>query len=406
MDKKWLIGGLTLPALGLLVYGVVLGRAPELQGAVGPTGRSAEAGAFTDARDARTEDAVAAADPRDARAASSGRSADRAVHAEPRAGSSLFGVPAGHPFEVVSMQSRRLGGLGLPGEIDYRDPVEGGVVPLVPVWDRMDAAVSRHFRVRDFAARDGAPFARISPELVDFLDRLSDHVERPVHITSAYRHPALNFTARIDGAVESRHMAGLAADIWVEGKTPFELAEAALDVQDCRIGVGLGADYIHVDLRDYTSSWAYEGASMAEADFDLWMLDRCAGSFSEYARLLIERRACAEPLTGARAVEAYSAQMKSLARGHRERRMPGAVLLDVRSDTAALDTLSSRLEFLPVDSPLLRLMKLKRMIERAERNENFVFVVVDRDGAHRTGVMGYDDAPALEDGPDDAAACT
>jgi len=62
--------------------------------------------------------------------------------------------------------------------------------------------------------------------LAAVLEEVRTHINRPIHITSAYRCAALNMA--IGGSSTSAHMNGLAADINCPGMTPKELAEALL----------------------------------------------------------------------------------------------------------------------------------------------------------------------------------
>src|SRR5690606_9860826 len=231
---------------------------------------------------------------------------------------------------LLPMREGRLGGLNLPGQIDYRDLAEQGRVPLIEVRGRREAPLSKHFRVGDFAAKDGAPYARIAPELVELLDDLTEHFGTRVHINSAYRHPGLNFSARLDGAADSRHMAGPAADTGVEGPSPFAVAEAPGNSRGCRIGLGLGEHYLHVDLRDWAASWTYPGAALPEADFDLWMIEQCEEFIAESVRQRAIEAKCAEPLSGFDAVKVWAEEMAGVARENRRRR--GVVLVDVRTE--------------------------------------------------------------------------
>ena len=46
----------------------------------------------------------------------------------------------------------------------------------------------------------------------------------------------------------------------------------------CGIGLGLGKNTIHVDVRGYLSTWTYPGAPLSERAFDAWVLNLCGGS--------------------------------------------------------------------------------------------------------------------------------
>lgn len=157
--------------------------------------------------------------------------------------------------------------------IDYSDPVARGAVPLVKVAGRWNDRLSRGFRVRDFASRDGASYARISDRLVDSMEKLRT-LTGSLGILSGYRHQAYN--ERIEGsAAGSQHIAGLAADVWSAAKTPLELADLALETLGCGIGLGLGANSLHIDLRGYLASWTYPGAALSEQAFDARVRSRC-----------------------------------------------------------------------------------------------------------------------------------
>jgi subtilisin family serine protease len=157
------------------------------------------------------------------------------------------------------------------GSIDYSDPVAQEAVPLIEVRGRQDEYLSSNFKVKEFTASDGAPYARISVKLVEGLQRIRTRLGTPLHINSAYRHSQLN--AAVGGVADSQHMTGRAADIRAPGHTPLQVARLALEELGFKIGIGLGFRYVHVDLRGYLASWTYEGAEMDEHHFDRWIQD-------------------------------------------------------------------------------------------------------------------------------------
>ncbi|WP_243466472.1 hypothetical protein [Methanosarcina mazei] len=55
----------------------------------------------------------------------------------------------------------------------------------------------------------------------------------------------------------------------------LDLARIALEELGCDIGIGLGRNSIHVDLRGQLTSWRYEGAELSENEFDQWVRDTC-----------------------------------------------------------------------------------------------------------------------------------
>lgn len=158
-------------------------------------------------------------------------------------------------------------------DIDYEDPVANGQVPVIDVASRLTEKLSTNFTVGELAATDGARYARISPELVAGLQRLRARIGAPISINSGYRHPKLN--GMVGGASKSRHIAGQAADVRCSIMSPLELARLALDEFGCNIGIGLGKNGIHIDVRGTLAIWVYEGAELSEPEFDAWVREIC-----------------------------------------------------------------------------------------------------------------------------------
>ena len=52
--------------------------------------------------------------------------------------------------------------------------------------------LSTHFRVREFACKDGSDPLFISPQLVQLLEQVRTHFNAPVFVNSGYRTPAYN----------------------------------------------------------------------------------------------------------------------------------------------------------------------------------------------------------------------
>ena len=185
--------------------------------------------------------------------------------------------PSGAAFDIVAAAH---------DGIDYRDPVANGLVPLIAVGGRTEERLSANFKVKELSARRvGArtlvDHARISATLVERLQELRERIGVGITITSGYRYPALN--ADVGGATSSQHMAGRAVDMKATGMRPLELAQEALAVLGADIGIGLGANIVHVDLRESPASWTYSGSELDESDFDAWVRER-RGSRSDRGR--------------------------------------------------------------------------------------------------------------------------
>ena len=96
----------------------------------------------------------------------------------------------------------------------------------------------------------------INPELVKYLQKIREHFNAPITITSGYR--CLTHNSRVGGATGSRHTKGDAADIVVKGIAPREVARYAESIGVKGIGLyETSADgfFVHIDTRTTKSFW-------------------------------------------------------------------------------------------------------------------------------------------------------
>lgn len=96
----------------------------------------------------------------------------------------------------------------------------------------------------------------VDEKLVEYLQKIRTHFNKPVNISSAYRCATHN--ANVGGVTGSRHSKGQAADIYINGVAPAEIAKYAESIGI--LGIGLyetDADghFVHVDTREYKSFW-------------------------------------------------------------------------------------------------------------------------------------------------------
>ncbi len=106
--------------------------------------------------------------------------------------------------------------------------------------------ISKNFKVREFACKDGTDEILIDINfVVNKLQVIRDHFGVPITINSAYR--TLEHNTKIGGAKNSYHMKGQAFDIVVKGKTPLEVAQFAqiLDIP----GIIQYNTFVHLDSR-------------------------------------------------------------------------------------------------------------------------------------------------------------
>lgn len=107
--------------------------------------------------------------------------------------------------------------------------------------------VGKHFKVREFACKDGSQVVFIDDYLVSILDILRNKVEKPVYINSGYRTPEWN--KKCNGAKYSYHMRGMAADIRVEGMTAKQVANKLNEIIPDECGIIVYKSWVHFDVR-------------------------------------------------------------------------------------------------------------------------------------------------------------
>lgn len=107
--------------------------------------------------------------------------------------------------------------------------------------------LGRHFKVKEFACKDGSPIVFVDDYLYTVLDILRNKLGKPVIITSGYRTPEWN--AKCDGAKYSYHMRGMAADIRVDGMSAKELANKLNEIVPNECGIIVYKSWVHFDVR-------------------------------------------------------------------------------------------------------------------------------------------------------------
>ena len=115
--------------------------------------------------------------------------------------------------------------------------------------------LSAHFKVKEFACRDGSDAVLVAPRLVMVLESIRTYFGSAVVINSGYRTPQYN--AKVGGVTESQHCYGTAADIVVRGKTPAQVAAYARQLMPDWGGVGVYAKkgFTHIDVREAKADW-------------------------------------------------------------------------------------------------------------------------------------------------------
>lgn len=98
------------------------------------------------------------------------------------------------------------------------------------------------------------------PVLSEQLQKIRNHFGKPLHITSGYRCEKHNAT--IGGTANSRHTKGQAADFYISGVEPGEIARFAESIGI--LGIGLYDSFVHIDTRQKKSFWFGHGQEPRE----------------------------------------------------------------------------------------------------------------------------------------------
>lgn len=117
----------------------------------------------------------------------------------------------------------------------------------VLICSRMDEVVSRHFRAKEFACKDGCKFVLISKILLQLLEGLRERIGEEIYVNSGFRTPNHNKT--VGGALLSYHQYGMAADIRAKTKSPKELYDILDEMLGGWGGLELHETFVHVDVR-------------------------------------------------------------------------------------------------------------------------------------------------------------
>lgn len=107
--------------------------------------------------------------------------------------------------------------------------------------------VSPHFKAKEFQCKDKSEYLLIATELIETLETIRNHFNAPVIINSGYRTPSWN--SKVNGAPNSYHCKGMAADIVVKGHSSREVAKYADSIME-QGGVIKYTNFTHIDVRE------------------------------------------------------------------------------------------------------------------------------------------------------------
>lgn len=91
------------------------------------------------------------------------------------------------------------------------------------------------------------------PKLSEYLQKIRTHFGKELIITSGYRCPTYNARPDVGGSNDSFHTKGMAADFYIEGVAPIEIAKYAESIGV--LGIGLYSNFVHIDTRTTKYFW-------------------------------------------------------------------------------------------------------------------------------------------------------
>lgn len=114
--------------------------------------------------------------------------------------------------------------------------------------------LAKNFRLDEFKCKCGKcdPIL-VDDALVDWLQKIRDHFGKSVNINSGYRCAEHNADPKVGGSKGSHHVKGMAADIWVEGILPLDIAKYAESIGIKRIG--LYDTFVHIGSDTTKKFW-------------------------------------------------------------------------------------------------------------------------------------------------------
>lgn len=114
--------------------------------------------------------------------------------------------------------------------------------------------ISKHFKVKEFAQKDfRCDKVIVDTELIDVLEDIRAHFNKPVNVTSGYRTPEYN--TKIGGVKKSQHTKGTAADIKVSGIPAKEVQKYLKHKYPNKYGIGSYSTFTHIDVRAKKARW-------------------------------------------------------------------------------------------------------------------------------------------------------
>ena len=113
--------------------------------------------------------------------------------------------------------------------------------------------ITNNFKAREMDCKcSKCSTTLIDERLIKGLQVIRDYFGKALNITSGYRCPSHN--SEVGGAKNSYHMKGMAADVYINGVTPLEIAQYA-ESTGLFNGIGRYGTFVHLDVRPSKYFW-------------------------------------------------------------------------------------------------------------------------------------------------------
>ena len=119
-----------------------------------------------------------------------------------------------------------------------------------------DEQLSPHFKAHEFRCSDLSRVIVLDKALVELLEIIRTHYNKPLHINSGYRTVQYNASLK-NSSPKSQHILGKAADIWLNDISPKQLYSWLNSKYPNSLGLGIYDTFVHVDVREGKSRWDY-----------------------------------------------------------------------------------------------------------------------------------------------------
>lgn len=114
--------------------------------------------------------------------------------------------------------------------------------------------ISAHFNRSEFACKCGCGANTVDVQLISVLETIRSHFhDNPISIQSGHR--CFKHNHSVDGASNSMHLIGRAADFVVIGVTAHLVQDLFEELYAGQYGMGRYLNFTHADTRDTHGRW-------------------------------------------------------------------------------------------------------------------------------------------------------